>query len=308
MTRLVHSQGGFIRSLQMSSARLFAFVEGRLDRPFFDRLLQQATKSAGIQHQVIAMKELPSNTGGKSALIDTFKTFRKNGHLRMSAFGKNMACVFFADKDADDFCRKQLRSPHFIYSSTYDLEGHLYSCADLHRALADSCGLTLQQAQALIPYPKIWLATATSMWKDWVALCLVSQSRSANCGCTFDRISQVNPDPFAPPDAVKVEEFKVALLGRLGVSRVEFDRLYTTARMKVDGSISAGSPLKYFKGKWLSHLIQKYLESKPRPPDASFSGVGEKLCSTLVAQVAAHPHCICSGAYLPKLSPVLAGL
>lgn len=308
MTRLVHSQGGFIRSLQMSSARFFAFVEGRLDRAFFDRLLQQAFPAGNIRHQVIAMKELPPGTGGKSALISTFRDFRRRGLLRMSAFGKTMACVFLADKDSDDFCRKQLRSPHFIYSPSYDLEAHLYSCADLHRALADSCGITLHQAQSLMPDPKGWLLHAADMWKDWVALCLVSQQKGINCGCTFDRVSQINPDPFALPDAAQLETFKVTLCQRLGISNVQFGHLYALARRRVDASVAAGQPMRYFKGKWLSHLVQRFLESRPRPPDANFSGVGERLCSTLVAQVAIHAHCPCCAPYTAKLNAVAAGL
>lgn len=307
-TRLVHSQRGFIRSLQLSSAKLFVFVEGRLDRTFFDRLLQQTTKVTGIQHQVMAMKEVPPGTGGKPALIAAFKEFRRKGFLRMTAFGKSMLCVFFADKDADDFCRKQLRSPHLIYSSTYDLEAHLYSCADLQRALADSCGMTLQQAQALMPDSKSWLTGTTSMWKDWVTLCLLSQVWSVNCGCTFDRISQINPDPLAPPNAAQLESFKATLCQRYGISRVKFNQLYDVTRGRVDSSISSGTPLKFFKGKWLRHLIQRFLESNPRPADANFSGVGEKLLSTLIAQVATHSQCVCAKHYSLKLDSVLATL
>ena len=74
MTRLTHSSGGFVRSLQMSSARIFAFVEGRLDRPFFDRLLSQVCNPVAIAYKVFAMKELPGGTGGKSALLATFRS------------------------------------------------------------------------------------------------------------------------------------------------------------------------------------------------------------------------------------------
>jgi hypothetical protein len=70
MTRLTHSHGGFVRSLQMSSVRVFAFVEGRLDRPFFDRLLAKVCNPIGIGYRVIAMKELPG--GNISAFPQTW--------------------------------------------------------------------------------------------------------------------------------------------------------------------------------------------------------------------------------------------
>lgn len=308
MSRLVHSQGGFIRSLQMSSARIFAFVEGRLDRTFYDRLIPRAIPADSVRHQVIAMKEMPAGTGGKPALLATFREFRSRGMLRMTAFGKTMVCVFFADKDSDDFCRKQLRSPHLLYTPSYDLEAHLYTCADLHRALADSCGLTFSQAEALIPDPKAWLLQSAQAWREWIALCLISQLKAVNCGCTFDRISQVNPDPFAPPDLAQVASFKTLLSQRMGVSAVEVDRLFLGAVRRVDASIASGNPMRYFKGKWLNHLVQRYLESKERPPDANVSGVGERLWSTLVGQVASSPSCQCCAPYMGKLSTLSAYL
>ena len=189
MTRLTHSSGGFVRSLQLSSARVFAFVEGRLDRSFFDRVLSQVCNPTAIAYRVFAMKELPGGTGGKSALISTFRRFRQSGLLACTAFGKSMICIFFADKDSDDFTRKQLRSPHLLYSPTYDLEGHLFSCGDLTRALADACGITTDQARLLVPDASAWLHSAATHWKDWIALCLVSQARAVNCGCTYDRTS-----------------------------------------------------------------------------------------------------------------------
>lgn len=308
MTRLTHSSGGFIRSLQMTSARVFAFVEGRLDRSFFDRLLSQICNSAAVGYRVFAMKELPAGTGGKSALIQTFRDFRQTGLLACTAFGKTMTCVFLADKDSDDFTRKQLRSPHFLYSPTYDLEGHLFSCGDFSRALADASGITIEQAKLLVPDASAWICTIATNWRDWIALCLVSQSKGVNCGCTYDRASQVNPDPLAPPDAAQVAAFKSRLASALAISQNDLEVDFAAARRRVDRSIKARQPLRYFKGKWLSHVIQKHLESKPRIPDALVAGVGERIGVSLLAQVALHTNCTCCAAYLPRLANLISRL
>lgn len=308
MMRLTHSHGGFVRSLQMSSASIFAFVEGRLDRPFFDRLLAQVCCSEGVKHQVIAMKELPGSTGGKSILLSTFQDFRRKGMLMSVAFGKKMACIFLADKDADDYCRRKLRSPHLIYSPSYDLEGHLFSCGDLQRALSDSCGITLQQAQHLIPDPKAWLVNAAQMWKDWISLCLISQYRGVNCGCTFDRVSVINIDPLAPADAQQLEHFKVTLAAALGVRRDQFEQIYSMTYRRVEASLRDGEPMKYFKGKWLNYVMQRFLETKPRPADADFNGVGTRLGATLVAQVAIYTNCKCCAPYSEKVNTLAAAL
>lgn len=306
MSRLTHSTGGFVRSLQMSSAQVFAFVEGRLDRTFFDRLLSKICKPSTIAYQVFAMKELPGGTGGKSSLIATFKQFRQKGLLSCNPFGKSMICMFLADKDSDDFTRKQLRSPHLLYSPTYDLEGHLFSCGDLNRALADASGITADQARALVPNPNAWLQSAAAHWKDWIALCLVSQSKGVNCGCTYDRTSQVNPDPHAPPDSAQVVAFKSRLASALAISQNGLETQFLIARRQVERSISAGQPLKFFKGKWLSHLMQRHLESSPRIPDALISGVGERICISLLAYVASHSNCTCCAAYLPRMQGLIA--
>jgi hypothetical protein len=292
----------------MSSTSLFAFVEGRLDRPFFDRIFAEVGGSRGLKHQVIAMKELPGATGGKSVLLSTFQTFRRQGILKSVAFGKSMVCIFLADKDADDYSRRKLRSAHLIYSPSYDLEGHLFTCGNLQRALADSCGITLQQARNLIPSPEAWLANAAETWKDWISLCLISQHWKVNCGCTFERVSAINVDPLAPPDAAKLEAFKIALTAALKITRNRFEQIYSTAYKRVEGSLQAGKPMKYFKGKWLSFLMQKFLESKPRPADADFNGVGERLGVTLVAQVAVRAPCKCSDPYASEVDALVAHL
>jgi hypothetical protein len=254
------------------------------------------------------MKELPEGTGGKQALISTFKQYRRDGLLECKNFGKSMACIFFADKDSDDFTRKRLRSPHLIYSPTYDLEGHLFTCGDLRRALADACGITGDQAQQLVPDTKSWLLDAAINWRDWIALCLVSQAWRVNCGCTFDRTSQVNPDPLGAPDVAQVAAFKAILANTIGISPQALEQEYIKACRSVDQSINTGYPMRYFKGKWLSHLVQRYLESKPRIPESIITGVGDRLGLTLLSQVALHSNCGFSTVYSIPLQNLVARL
>lgn len=301
MTRLVHSQGGFVRSIQMSSARLFAFVEGRLDRVFFDRLIKRALNTSGLRHQVYAMKELPSTTGGKVAVIEMFLDFRKRGLLKFDAFGKSMVCMFFVDKDADDYTKKRRRSDHLVYSNTYDLEGHIGSCGDLHRALADACGVTHEQSLALVPSPSDFLEKVATQWTDWIALCLVSQKHSVNCGCTFDRVSQINAPPLSTPNTAQLEAFKVAMSTRIGIERDQFDNEFRTARRAVERSLTQNQPMKFFKGKWLAHVLQKHLESRPKPADANLNSVWDRVQSSLLAQIPSTGGCSCCVPYEPAV-------
>lgn len=306
MSRLTHSSGGFARSLQMSSARFFAFVEGGLDRPFFDRLIAGVCGPHSVRHQVIAVREIPGSAGGKIALISLFREFRSGGKLLTTAFGKSMVCAFFADKDTDDFSRTQLRSDHLFYTSTYDLEAHLFSCGDLQRAVADSCGITLQQAKTLIPSQNGWLVDVATNWKDWTVLCLISQTRRVNCGCTYDRASAVNINPLGQPDAIALESFKGKLATSLGISRNDFDKLFVRVERRVTAALRGGHPLRYFKGKWLLHVLQRHLEASQRPVDAVVNSAGEKVITALLSQVANHAGCQCCAPFAPGLGALAA--
>lgn len=305
MTRLTHSSGGFARSLQMSSASFFAFVEGGLDRPFFDRLIAAACAARGIKHQVIAVREIPGSAGGKIALLALFREYRRTGKLLSTAFGKTMVCAFFADKDSDDFSRSQLRSPHLFYTQTYDLEAHLFKCGDLQRALADACGLTLQQAKLLIPDQSAWLLDVATKWRDWTVLCLISQTKRVNCGCTYDRASAVNANLLGPPDAGAVESFKVRLCASLAISRHDFDLLFREVERRLNATLNSGQPLRYFKGKWLLHVLQRMLESAAKPADALINSAGDKVTTALLSQVASNPGCQCCAPFSPGLAKLV---
>jgi hypothetical protein len=297
MSRLIFSSRAFLRSIQMSKAQIFGFVEGGLDRPFVERMLGLASKGA-YDYRVCAIKELPGGTGGKQALIGWFKHFRRKGVLGGNAWGKKYAMAFFADKDADDFIQKRLRSKHFIYSETYDIEGHLFRCGDLVRALADAAGLTVEQARGIIYSPEAWLSAVARKWADWIVMCLFSQFYKINVGCTFDRFSVVNPNPLEGPDPVAVKDMKDILFSRMTISRIDFDRRYDACLRKILKSIESNEPLRYFKGKWLKSILQTQCESGQPIPDALFNGIGEKILSVLIGQVASREPCKCSGTYV----------
>lgn len=308
MSRLTHSSSGFLRSLQVSSAQFFAFVEGGIDRPFFERIVMQICEPLNLRHQVIAVREVSGSAGGKTALLKLFSELRKKRLLTSAPFGKKMALTFFVDKDCDDFCRRKLRSPHLFYSDTYDIESHLFSCGNLQRALADACGLTLQQAQQTIPNQQAWLGAIASHWKAWIALCLITNSKHLNCGCTYDRVSQINPQPFAAPEQAALQAYKLQISQAAGLSHAALEKLFVSTCNRIEATLAAGQPMRYFKGKWLLHALQKYLETIPRTPDALINGAGEKVRTALLAQVATRQDCRCCAPYSVGIASIAAQL
>jgi hypothetical protein len=296
MTRLVHSASGNLRAMQISTAQVFAFVEGGLDRPFVERLLRLFAR-VDTRVRVAAIKETPGGTGGKPALLKHFRRLKRKGHLLATAWGKPFVSLFFVDKDADDALRKLVRSPHVAYTPAYDLEGSLFTCGDLIQALASTCLVTRAQAEALIGDIATFMSDLSRNWSDWITLCLIAQFKKQNLGCTFDRVSVINTDPLKPPDQSLLQLWKSNVRASLAISENDFDRLYLRFKKVIDSSIESGEPLRYFNGKWLKYVLQKRLETQPRVPDANMSAVAERALSVLVSHVASHANCLCCKHY-----------
>lgn len=292
MSRLAHSPSGSLRAMQISTAQVFAFVEGGLDRPFVERLLTLFVP-APTRVRVVAIKETPGGTGGKPALVEHFRRLKRKGHLLASAWGKPFVSLFFLDKDADDALRTLIHSPHIAYTPTYDLEGSLFCCGDVLQAVSGACHLTRHQSETLLGDFHDVLETLSKNWADWITLCLISQYKKKNFGCTFDRVSALNSDPNSPPDPNAVAQWKTKAQNELGLSEKSFERLYSRFHGLVAASILAGQPLRYFKGKWLKHALQQRLESQPKIPDSNINGMADRALAVLVTHVAKDTECKC---------------
>lgn len=309
MRRLLHSSGGMLRSTQISKSQIFAFVEGGLDRPFIEKILFKIVPDI-TKFRVIAIKEITKNElGGKIAVLNHFKSLRRSNGLNSTAWGKKFINLFFLDKDVDDALNKKIRSPHVAYTSTYDVEGLLFFYGDIIRAISDACLITTAQASNLIGNSNQWIKEIVYNWSDWITLCMISQYKKKNLGCTFDqKVSKININPLAPPNAIALQEFKQKLHASLEITNNEFDLLYSKFYKKVTQSIKEDNPFKYFKGKWLAHLIQKQCEMQPRIPDSNMNGIGDRAISILVSQVASNDECTCYRHYSPFLITALTML
>ncbi|WP_422837753.1 DUF4435 domain-containing protein [Aquabacterium sp.] len=304
MSRLTHSRNGAIRAMQISSAQVFAFVEGGLDRTFAERILSTCGLNQN-QFRVFAIKEVNNGTGGKQAVLQHFKEFRSQGRLYADAWGKKLVSIFFADKDADDFLGVKLRSPHLIYTPTYDVEGVLFGFGNLLKALTEACLITIPQANELLGDAKSWIKNVATHWVDWITLCLISQQKKKNTGYTFDRISCINPDLAKEPDADKLLKCKNRVAQALIMQADEFEKYYQSVRMRVISSIENGQSLRFFKGKWLKSILQSVIDAAPRIEDANKNGIGERVCTALLAQVASSANCNCVNHYKTLLDCVL---
>lgn len=307
MSRLIHSSKAAVRAMQISSAQVFAFVEGGLDRPFAEKIIGGCGLNNN-QFRVFSIKEVNGGTGGKQAILDRFKDFRRQGKLYENAWGKKYINIFFVDKDADDFLGVVLRSPHLIYTPTYDLEGFLYHFGDVLKALTEACFITTAQALDVLGDVRLWFKKITENWIDWITLCMISQKKKKNTGYTFERSSCINPNPLEGPCHDLLLQCKERSAIALGMDLSDFDAYYQSVRRRVSASIDSGEYFKFFKGKWLKLIIQKAIEAAPKIEDANKNGVGDKINVALLAQVGTTSDCDCYRHYKPILGQLLMRL
>lgn len=284
MSRLRYSPNGALRALQISNAQLFIFVEGGLDRAFADKIVHKRPSSYRHLYQVRSVKEY-SGTGGKPELLRLFKKLRRQSLLKGRSFGKPHYSLFLLDKDVDDLTRRLIASDHLIYTKNYDLEATLFLCGDPVSALADACHVTKSQASSLLGDHQEFAAQVACLWSEWVALCIVSARLKTNCGCTYDRVSTINCPPLSETDMAALAAIKTSLADRTGMSVEQIERRYITAHQHHLSAISTHNPFRFFKGKWLGHILDAHLQSKPRIPDSNLNGVFEKLIIALIGQI-----------------------
>ncbi len=293
MNRLVHSDAGLLRTIQISNTRVFGFVEGGLDRNFYDRLLERKCNS--ISHEVYAAKELPGNTGGKPRLVSFHAFLKEKAALVNNFLGKKYVCIFFADKDIDDVTQTLIEDQNFIYTETYDLEGHLFSCGDLKRALADAAHITLKQANSIVGNKDELIVKLTEDWSDWLAMCMISQIHKVNFGCSFERqipIDKKQEFIWGSADSL-LPQIMNKICESTGLSVEEFEAQKTEIEEKIKTELEEGNILKYFKGKWFKPLLQNLSKEKLQISDASTDSLFENILRTLVCQIPTAHNCRC---------------
>ena len=283
MNPLTHTPSGFVRSLQMSRHNICAFVEGQdCDSFFYDGICNQALRTEGFSFKIRRAKELPYQTGGKSSLIQFYKYLRSKQELSTKLKGKNTVILFFLDKDIDDVLRRKCRSPHVIYTKYYDLQNHLFLNADFLKALAAATSIEESEIRCAKLFKNNWCRLAARRWRGWMVLCLLNQ-KFCTGRANYRLTSQINRPINGRTDRYlyrrEVEEFGK----NLGWSRTIIKSEVSKMEKLVDKHFANGSQDHIFKGKWYCPLIEKDIRDAFRTRQANFSGIANRITSSLAA-------------------------
>lgn len=277
MSRLVYSSAAMARASQMSQAEIHIYVEGNIERPCIDRILDFCGYSQRCK--IISARELPGDTGGKNRLLLHFNYLNENNCLATRLAGKRTLQIFYLDKDVDDLTGRTVISDHVVYTSSYDIEGDLIASGNIHRAVADGLQVTAAQVQQVIGEKSNFLQICAQNWLHWIRLCMVNEYSNAKVGCGYSRPSAINPDPLGEHEHALWVEFEAAVKEKL---LNQYDYFLEQCDSALALIYESREYLQVFKGKWFTVIFQKIAELLK---SANANSAGQRVFTALVAQV-----------------------
>lgn len=263
---------------------MFVFVEGPTDRYFYDKLCVSQLRAEGIEYNLCLAEELPSNTGGKNALLDFFTYLGKNSLLIDDFKGKRTASVFFIDKDIDDLLGLCKQSQHLVYTEYYQCENYIFAYGNLVDAAAAAAALDPTSVRDGLPDDNdTWRRNAACNWKEWVKLCVFTRMHSLNHECNFGvRVSRIHVSHYGPiitsAYTTALEEIKI----RSGLTPNGFKRIFGQISQMVDKLYSEGNHDLIFKGKWYSGFLAEDLARIAGGRPFNSNGLPERILSCLL--------------------------
>jgi hypothetical protein len=256
MTRPKHSPGGFLRYMQMSQTRLFAFTEGpTADRYFYGRMCKIACEADNVGYEVVTASELEGTGGGKNVLLNYFEYLRSTGNLVSNFKGKVTSTIFFTDKDIDDLLGIKIKSSHVVYTRTYDVEGDIFAVGNIARAAAAAASLDELEVIDAIGDGAIWRRECAEKWKEWITLCIFCKRHSIKGTPNYRLTSQVQDELTGTLNPTKLKRYLADIQIRSNMSPEQFGPAYASVKRLVRRIFASGRHEKVFKGKWYIHFL-----------------------------------------------------
>jgi hypothetical protein len=241
--------------MQISTAKIFVFIEGTSDRFFYRKLCESALGQSG-QYQIRLAQELPNQTGGKATLLSFFSYLRKRSALVDEFTGAKTTSLFYLDKDIDDLMRKCLSSKHLVYTEHYHLENYFFSQGDLVEAVAvAACLDPADIVQVISDSSARWRRAAAANWLDWVKLCVFTHRRGIGYDSNYSVQSRVNNGPYTPVIPAAYATRLNALETRSGLSKAGFRRAFARISNEVEQLYQDGRFDSVFKGAWYGAFL-----------------------------------------------------
>lgn len=284
MSRPRFSSAGFRRRIQMSTAQLFAFVEGRSDRYVYGKLLDETCGGVGIRFFIFTAEEV-AESGGKRALLGLFDYLRKKDSLIDRSFGTaSKVSMFFLDKDVDDYRRTKKRSRHVVYTELYEIENYYFVYGDLAEAAAAAAGLDTSTVRAALPSYEDWRRRAARHWRKWVLLCLYARTRTPRGQISrfYNRpVSPLHEAAYAECDEHRYQEYVEQLRAASFLDGPGFAQSMRRLEIKLARLYEEGAHDRVFKGKWYIPFLVEDVRRIASDRSVKTSGLHDRLTTAL---------------------------
>ncbi|MFF5069924.1 hypothetical protein ACFY2R_01625 [Micromonospora olivasterospora] len=267
--------------MQMSSSRVWIFVEGKTDLYSYSKLADAVVVELGAHEDflVASAEELAPDGGGKTVLMRFFDFLKKESGLVSDFAGRRTRAVFFLDKDVDDLVGRRRVSPHLIYTEHYSMENYLFRHGSIADASSAALCVPVQRIRKAIPDARAWRISSADLWMDWIVICLYA-AKYGKGEANFGSHSKVNVNAFGPvaPSRLKLIEQQCAVAHR--VSGVDPTQAFDECRQRVVRYYSAGRHDRVFNGKWYAYFLEAHLGSQLK--GVKVQGLARHISSRLV--------------------------
>jgi len=260
------SEESYLRAMQMSSALLMVFVEGKdFDEYFYGKICQAVCTE---KYKIRRAEQIPlsnnqgktKSAGGKKSLTSWFEYLEQHSKLvNDNIDGKKQVVVFFLDKDVDDLLGKIITSPHLIYTKYYNIENHIFVEGDLNQAAAVIASHDPQEK--IIGDCTQWRQAVAEYWKGWVKLCLFAVKTELKCECNYSNLpSKNNPLYNRLKDDIYLAYEQIIKNNSL-LTEAQFQESFVAISNQVDELYAAGEHDMVFKGKWYAGFLEAKIEA-----------------------------------------------
>ncbi len=283
MTRIRHSFAGYLRLMQISSTNLFVFTEGKQSDPYFYANILSSIPSLGISYEIRLARTIPSNTGGKEALLTFFEYLRRKDALYSSLGSQNTTCLFMLDKDIDDLQRRKKRSPHVIYTEHYDVQNYIFLHGNLVIGGASAASVNPALLQTTLSDSDAWCRRIAVLWKDWIVLCLKIVADHIHCEANFRLTSQIQARPCGATDSLLYATLTRNIARRCSVPVTRFRNDLSKTKKKVDRYFSQDQHHRLFKGKWFATALVDEIDQIMAGQQYDTEGLSGRITSCVAA-------------------------
>jgi hypothetical protein len=201
--------------------------------------------------------QLPGGgAGGKTVLVGFFKYLRRTHNLCTQLQGKRTAAVFFLDKDIDDLLGRLLRSDYCIYTEHYHVENYFFREGDLASAAGAAASLGPELMEPAIGDAEAWRRRQADLWRDWVKLCVLAQTKRIRCQSNYGVTSQINNPLNAATDPAALGDRLLQMQTASGLTAAAFQSARRSTSSRVDRLYQQRQHDRVFKGKWYAPLME----------------------------------------------------